>query len=433
METGNIVFEEQCVIDESKVFYTQNKVFRAIYHPKRAILYRQILNEGILNDCFENGLIRTKISEDVSLDGCDLILEHEKIHFFLHPAEMTNLMFWNAALSFVKISKKLAKHKLVLKDAHPWNLTFHNGKPVFFDFASIEECGGYNLNWFEEFYKYFAVPIRLGNSKWYKLANEYRRQHITGIGLGAVSNAYVKNYLLRSFTKLKKLLNTPIVFLDELEKWLLMQKPAVENGVWDNYEQGHNVSFDNPATVKQQFVYDLLNEFKPEKVIDLATNKGFYAFMAEYFGARVIAFDYEAFSVDESNRLLGNRQITFCQMNFTLPTPPYGWGLVGPDAFKRFRSDIGFALGLIHHICLVQRYPVKLFCDTCARYAQKGIILEMVDPEDVHVKAWNKVIPLDYNITSIKKYFFTHYKNVKESEIMSKDGIKRQFFFFYNN
>lgn len=119
-------------------------------------------------------------------------------------------------------------------------------------------------------------------------------------------------------------------------------------------------------------------------------------------------------------------------MNFLTPTPPSGWALVIPDSFSRFHSDIAMGLGLIHHICLVQHFPVRLFCETCARYASSGVIIEFVYPEDLHVKKLNVLSPADYNPTDIKKYFGKFYKSVEESDIITDGGIKRQFFYFYN-
>jgi hypothetical protein len=429
--TDKILFEEQCVIDEAKVFYFQNRVLRAIYNNEQAKLYRKILSDGSLQSAFQIGLVKTKIADDLILDNCSLIIEHEKIDFFLHPVEMTNLMFWNCALSFIKISKELSKHNLVLKDAHPWNLTYHKGKPVFFDFSSVADAKQYNNNWLDEFYTYFAVSLRLAASKWSSLANEYRKQHANGFGIALANKKISKKLFFRSFNRLPQYFNEPYLFLQKLEEWIIKQQTKTGNGTWDNYDQGHNASYEKPETLKQKFVYNILKENNPDRVTDLATNKGYYGFMAEHLGSKVIAFDYEEFSVNEAIKFNTDKNITFCQLNFVFPTPAYGWSLIGPDSFSRFKSDIALALGLIHHICLTQKFPVKLFCDTCAKYSDRGVILEFVFPEDKYVKEWNLNIPADYTLAAVKNYFGKHFNKVQYSDLIDHDGIKRQLLFFY--
>lgn len=430
--TSQVVFEEQCVIDEAKVFYYENRILRAIYNKREADLYRKILSDGSLDEAFETGLVKTWIADDIVIDECSLVLEHEKIDFFIHPVEMTNSMYWTSCSMFVKILISIGKKGLLMKDAHPWNLSWHKGRPVYFDFSSIIEGKEYSKAWFNEFYTYFAVPVKMAASKWHNLSPEYRRQHIHGIGIKLATKKNIQRLFFKSFLKLENDQGKTGLFLQKLDSWIMKQKPEISKGYWDNYEQGHNTSFDNPETIKQKFVYNTLKEFKPRQVADLATNKGYYGFMAEHLGAKVIAFDYEEFSVDEAVRLVNGRNITFCHMNFTLPTASYGWALVGPDAFKRFRSDIGLALGLIHHVCLLQHFPVKLFCDTAAKYSRKGVVMEFVYPEDMHVQSWNISTPADYNIASLKKYFGKYFNNFRESELMTEGGIKRQMLFFYS-
>ena len=430
--TSQILFEEQCIVDEAKVFYFEGRVLRAIYNEEQAILFKKILNDGTLKTAFDTGLVKTKIADDICINNCRLIIEHEKIEFFLHPVEMTDKMFYESALTFINIAKDLSRFNLILKDAHPWNLTYHKGKPVFFDFSSITESNKYYSHWVEEFYTYFAVPLKLAKSRWKLFSEEYRRQHLYGFGIRFFKLRRIKKYFFKDFHTVNAFLNKPSLFLQKLEDWVCKLSPASSSGAWDEYDQAHDTNYDRPLTSKQKFVSNVLKTHKPNKVIDFATNKGYYAFMAEHYQAKVIAFDYESFSIDEGLRYCLDKNITFCKMNFILPTPSYGWSLTGPDAFKRFKSDVGLALGLIHHICLVQKFPVKLFCDTCSNYSKNGVLLEFVFPDDIHVKKWNAEIPSDYTLDDVKLYFGKYFKEVDISELLTDGDIKRQLLFFHN-
>lgn len=430
--TKDIRFEEQCIVDIAKIFYYEGRILRAIYDDQQAQLYKKILSEGTLEKAFDEGLVKTWIADDIEIDNCNLIVEHERIDFFLHPAEMTNEMFWKCAMAYLKICIVLNKNHLGLKDAHPWNITFHFGKPVFFDFSSLVQNGNYNNYWMDEFFLCIAVPIKLANTKWDHLSNEYRRQHRKGFGLSMANLSITKKIFFRSFFKIFKHSENYLI-LSNLLEWVESKPPKRNTGEWDTYDQCHDTSYNNPVTPKQKFVYTILKTENPINVVDLAANKGYFSLMAEELKAKVIAFDYESNSVDEGIRKCIGKNITFCQMDFTYPTPNYGWGLIGPDAFTRFKSDIVLALGLIHHVCLRQNFPVKLFCETCIRFSTKGVLLEFVFPDDIHVKKWNLPIPDDYSIDSLIEYFGYHFDSYKFSELFEENMLKRQFIYFYSS
>lgn len=430
--TSVIEFEAQCVIDDSKVFYANNKVYRAIYNPEKAKLYAEIIRSDYFQQLIELGLIETKISCEFNIENCFLILEHKKINFFLHPAEMTDQMFWTAALMLIQLSKELAKHGLVLHDAHPWNITFDSEKAVFFDFGSIKKCSKLSNDWKDEFYCYYVIPIILSKWGFIRLAEQYRMQHYSGFGISICNSKIVKKALESTFFRV---LNTDVgasAFTASLEKWLLSNQPKIVTGIWDDYDQSHQVALNDFKTLKQQFVFNVLQEFQPKKVVDLATNKGHFAAIAAKLGANVIAFDYESFCIDKGRAQLKGINVTFAKMNFTYPTPEYGWGLTGPNAFRRYYSDVCLALGIVHHICLIQKFPVILFCKSCMKFARTGVLLEFVYPEDKHVKSWNIDIPEEYNIDYIQCIFKEKFSYIRRSELQEDNGLKRQFFYFYN-
>src|SRR5687768_3379262 len=138
--TTKVFLEEQSIVDDCRLFYLDEKVYRAVFKSDQADFYRNILAGDTLHEAMELGLVRTKVCNTFSFKNASLILQHERIDFFLHPSEMTDTMYWNLAVTLVKICKSLAKSGLSLQDAHPWNMTYANGQVVFFDFSSIRKC-----------------------------------------------------------------------------------------------------------------------------------------------------------------------------------------------------------------------------------------------------------------------------------------------------
>src|SRR5690606_4197899 len=128
-----------------------------------------------------------------------LILEHLKVPFILNPCEYTNEMYWETAVMFIKLSRQLYKnYQLLTSDAHPWNMSYFNSKPIFFDFSSLYKGNNISLQWIEEFERYFAVPIKLASfsKTTYPYSLEYRREHILGIGKSLSKIKWVRKFFL---------------------------------------------------------------------------------------------------------------------------------------------------------------------------------------------------------------------------------------------
>lgn len=420
-----------------RVIVEEDRALRIITDNESIRLYKEILNSPQVNTLFSIGLIETKINCEDKKENI-LILEHKKINFILHPSEYTNEMFWEAATAYIKLCKELYnKFGALTIDAHPWNMTFDGSKPVFFDFSSIYRGNNISDSWINEFERYFALPIRLASfsKRTYELSQEYRREHLKGFGLNLLRKNWLKKVFNKRFQNILKENNSPERIFDKILEWLEENKPIHSKAeYWLEYEQAHNTKPESPKTDKQNFVYKILAEKQPQKVLDLASNKGFYSMMAANLGASVLALDYEEKTVDacrkEAHRY--SSKVTSGMMDFIYPTPPSGPALMTKSSYYRFKCDIVLALALIHHVCLTQQLPVSLFCEICKNYALDGILLEFVDPADIHLKNWKSKVPDDYTIDSIKKYMADKFPKSQMSENFRNDGINRTFIYFYN-
>jgi len=417
-----------------RIYLKGDKVYRIIEDRTIIEEYRNLLVSDEIEDLYKSGLVRTKIIEKYSNDEM-LILEHEKIPYILHPCEYSNKMFWEAAYMFVELNLKLSKKGFVTHDAHPWNVTYNGQTPVFYDFGSIIKKNNVNQSWFDEFFMTFAIPIWLAgyNKRFFKFSKEYRRENGMGFGWNLFKLKWVKKIVFRKFYRIAKLKSSPEKIFGELLKWLDKYKPiGVTPQYWSEYYGSENLEYDKPASIKQKYVHNILSSSNPKKVLDLASNKGYYTFMAAHLGASVMAFDYEEEIVDNLRVNSGDFNITTAHIDFRNPTASLGVGFFWGNSYKRFQSDIVLALGLIHHICITQNIPVYLFCAACKQYAEKGIILEFVHPTDKHVASWSKKPSKDYSIEKIKMFMKDKFANCDIGPVEKNDGLHRSFLYFYN-
>lgn len=436
LKESEICFASGSVVDNvGKVFFYDSNVYRAIYCESIAKEYRKLLAEDWFTDVFRAGLVDTEVS-DVHLENAFLTLKHKKLSFFTHPVESTARQHWESALTLVRVNKELVKHGYVTKDSHPWNFMMDKGEPKFIDFGSIIPMDTIPNHWLNEFRRYFAVPLWLASRGWFDLALEYRRQHVFGFGIKLFDNEVIKKTLLYSLMKIDVFSQRPERFFAKLEQWICCHSPKkIKGGKWSSYAQ-YTVSSNPLAPVlpKQCFVYSVLEKERPSTVLDCAANKGYYSEMAARLGASVVSFDYEESCVNECNDLAKNSclDITPVLMDFSYPTPPFAMGLIFGSSYQRFKSDIVIAIGLVHHICIIQELPVRVFCKICIEYAINGLIFEYIDPADCHVKSWNKPTPCGYSLEEFIKLFSDKFLYSFSSQWIENEGTKRKIIYFSN-
>jgi hypothetical protein len=434
LDLDQISFIGHSVADDvGQIFFYEDKVFRTINSDKFATFYSDLLQQEWISEVFQSGLVGTKICQDISIEGIPLILEHDLISFDSNPGEWTSQMFWLAAKKMIEINIQLSRHGYLLKDSHSWNIAYYRGCPIFIDFASVTKADKIPGSWLAEFIVFFAVPIFLSKLGLFKLSQEYRKECVSGFGMELFSNRWISRSIFFTLHSLKRYTDKPTLFFEAIEKWIdnnvSMSSPKE---YWSNYTQNSSIeNIDPHGLFKEKFVYEILNREKPHKVLDCAANQGFFAEMSANLGASVVAFDYEEWCIDECLKLAQtkNLDITPVVMNFKSPTANCEIGLAKADAFSRFQVDIVLALGLIHHLCIVQNMPVELFCRCCMQYARKGIILEYVDPLDKHVSGWNKSIPKNYSLKDIQHLFSKKFPKFEFLEYEA-DGIVRSLLYF---
>lgn len=424
-----MLFSATSIIDPvGRVFSYQDRIFRIIQCKKSEELYRELLQQSYFRSLCEKGLIDSWISDDIGLPGIDLILEHKKLAFPVHPAEMTILSIWNSAKMLVTLERALIEHDLQLKDCHPWNVMFDQGKPIFVDFGSVVKLSNFCTGWYDELKKFYLIPLWLHKVCGEKLSQEYRREHLKGFGQLFISEYLIKDCDFPQPIKSVSDKATILQLLKDIEVWIDNFSLKAEPQKWSQYQQSGDDSDPlNPVSDKHKFVYQMLIDLKPNTVLDMAANKGFYSEVAARLGSEVICFDNEEFNVDVCNELAKTKHlnITSVLLDFLHPTPASGLGLLFPDSFSRFNTNCIMALGIVHHICIGLGIPLSIFLNILFRYKPSSVIIEFVSDNDIHVLQWKKTAPSDYSLTSMKDIFNSAGYRLIADTPLNKDGVDR--------
>lgn len=404
----DVRYEPTSMVDKSgRLFYWNDRVFREITDESAWKTYQILLKSVVCPKLFEAGLIETWIPEDICLEGSIGILEHKKIDFVSYCSEWTPKMLWHAAKMIAECAKLLAQEKLTLKDGHPWNVLFDYCKPKWVDFGSItcEENSYSSL--FDEFRIYYITPLwlyKFGGSFGRKIVLDMMHEHTHGMGQTTLRSYPMHFFPIRYYLLTRKYLKA-IRSDDDLNKFNFFKKlldyiqslePIDIKEEWADYQQGEINALPQQLR-KQKVITEVVKSLNPESVLDMGANKGAYSFIVENLGCKVVAFDREAYCVDQIYTKSQNleKKVLPLKMDFLRPTPETGLGLTMGTSFDRLECDVTLVLGMVHHLVLHQGVRYSLIADIVSRYSRKAAIIEYIDPTDEHIKNWN--IISEYN------------------------------------
>lgn len=428
---------------QGAVYIADNAVYRLI-DENHAQSVSDVLEK--INETGIEGVIRTGIcaSEDVinaigSVPDA-LVLEHEKIAYISYPHEWCGSMLKDAALFHLDLSQQLFNQNLFLKDAHPWNILFEKGRPVFVDFTSIVsrenlfsetylDCNKLHeksklethlaaviKEIFERMYfPYFVAPISayaFGQRSRVKKAIENTtlnastsiisiRDCLPALRPRMTTIANISG-LLKSRFDLKKILKRLVArenvenFYQEMRQCMTEVNVEIAGSSYSEYYKlkGEDSDFEYSEgwNAKQKSVYHALNIPEINTVLDVACNTGWFTIVAEKLNKRVVAFDIDEACIESLYKKVKKEKLNILPlvMNFTALTQDRYSICDGKkvliNAPQRLRSDSVIALGIIHHLILGLGLTFDDVLDQLIPLCEKQLVIEFVDASDAVIQ-----------------------------------------------
>jgi hypothetical protein len=406
---------------------------------EQAGVYQNILNRTVVKDMIRDGvLIETEIT-GLSAENYPLILKHRRLPFVSYPYEWCFQALKDAAILVLEIQARLMDEGLTLQDAHPWNILLDGCRPVYVDFCSIKASDGSSV-WYayEEFCRFFLNPLKLmseGHGRIARLLLHDFSVGITDVDISAFVNS-PSAILKRQFKNvLRPLLNTsagsrlrvlrdqwrsktvapPDLFRparDVLEALELRNTKTAWSEYYDTFPEF------SPSTAwnrKHHSVQQVLTQFMPGSVLDIACNRGWYSQLAATLGSRVVAFDTDEVCI---NRLYvegrnNNMQIQPLVMDLLNPSP--GLGLNGQElapAVQRLKCEMVLALALVHHLVFKARLKFDYITESLDAFTDRYLIVEFIPKEDSYVSEWWTEEYRWYTIGNFEKALRRRFKRV---------------------
>lgn len=369
-------------------------------------------------DLSESHSLAEEFNNKFAIDKSEIsqIVEHEKIPFANYPYEWTPEMLYAGGNLTLDLAENLLKEGLGLKDATPYNILFRATKPVFVDWLSFEKRNLFDPVWLPQAQfvrtfilpllvnKHFGIPLSqifmtnrdgLEPDSVYKMSGSIKKMtspffsmvtlpKILGSSNSKSSSIYQQR-VLDDEEKAQFILSQQF---KQLKRLLKKVAPADENtSGWAEYVGPKQHFTDEYLRQKDDFVSESLKEYKPQTILDIGCNTGYFSRIAAQTGASVVALDQDAVSISNVWRLATaeNLDILPLIVDITRPSPSIGWrNNECPSFLSRVtaKMDAVMMLAVIHHMLVTERIPLDEILNLISEITNDILIIEFVAPND---------------------------------------------------
>jgi len=379
------------------VFIEDNKVKRII-NPIYFEQYKALTDSGFYKTLFDKKYLIPH--QEVSKTDSKISIEASKILFVNYPYEWSFLQYKHAALLTLKIQKLCLENNFTLKDASAFNITFHEGKPIFIDTLSFDFYQE-NNPWlaYKQFIMHFLGPLIL--TKYFGQDHlKTLSQNLEGISLQKLSQLLpFKSYfnptiltnihLLAKYDKKyesdKKTVNnnlskaSQIKLLDGLYDFI-SNLSVNEKTEWDHYY--NQINYDEAAyQFKKEVVKDWFLSIKGESLIDIGGNDGTFSREVKDVAKLIIVADVDPNAVEQNyKQALKNKEKMILPIVADVLNPSANYGFNNEERFsfidrvKDSNLDGCLALAVIHHITLSGNIPFSLSAQFFSKMAPNLLI-----------------------------------------------------------
>ena len=423
------------------VFTKDNKIFRGI-RPQKEEYVRELLSGGLINELMQKEMIPETIISKFYSDEFNLILQHKKIPIILEPKYWSFSMLKDAAIHILHVNQIANKHGKQLIDAHPWNITFFQNKPIFIDFGSFVPYTKETANGFLLEYKrllaslllmnccdvYFGRKIIYDGESFYLRTQPAQTIENTMTYSNAVS--YFKEYHRKHSSPKLNLMISNVFDKNIFEPEYISQifSYPVQKSAWGNYQLNFYNSLKNNKKNNEQYIrfqriIQLCKKYADgaQSSIDLAGNSGgfLYLLSKEIPMNFYLSIDYDEKAIEEGYIFFKEHptKVDLALHNFTASYQPVT------------KADTVFALAITHHLLLAQNIQIDTIFSQIKQYANKYVFIEFMPlglwgGEEVlpEIPEWYNEHWFEKNF---KKYFsLLHKEQLEKNRIIFVGKIK---------
>ncbi|HEX6429917.1 MAG TPA: hypothetical protein VF008_19620 [Niastella sp.] len=426
------------------VFESGGNIYRQV-NQYYAAQYRQLMDSGLYKQLVSHQ--RLIAHEEVAKNLTNTpewytTLQPEPVQHISYPYEWCFEQLQDAALLTLTVLKTALQHGMILKDATPYNIQFHKGRPVFIDTLSFDT---YNSKqpWiaYRQFCQCFLFPLYLEHY----LKTDIQRilsTYIDGIpvdfvakllplksrlSLGVWLHVYLQhtastsnraNKQTAAFSK-KKLLDVISHLTNIITNF---PNNKTYKTTWSNYYEDTILSKEY-LQEKETIVRAFCQNSKARSVLDLGANDGYFSRLFASHQMQVIATDADNRCISRLYHEVKKNNIQNILpliLDIANPSPAIGFHNQERAAFHdRIKTDLVAALALVHHLVIGKNISLPVLAAYFNQIAPE-LIIEFVPKEDEKVQQMLKTRPdtfPDYTTTAFENLFLQYFEVISKKKV----------------
>ncbi|MAT90854.1 MAG: nodulation protein NoeA [Flavobacteriaceae bacterium] len=454
MTDPNLPAHDASFRDPSGFVFVENGIIKRCILPIYFPQYNALKESGVFDTLIKKGHLIPHEESNASEEK--IILTPQQIPFITYPYEWGFEQYKQAALLTLKLQKYVLSKGFILKDASAYNITFHEGRPVFIDTLSFDFYEE-NTPWraYKQFITHFLGPLVLAKYHGPDLLKMMQTQ-IDGIPISLIAS------LLPGKTKLNPTLYTNIHLLAKMESkhqedyeaktpmaklsrkaqdtmlkglFQFIQKLQLKKETeWGNYYEKTN--YDEKAfDAKKELIHRWVTERSPKRLIDMGGNDGTFARTVLKEVPHVMVTDIDTNAVDHNYRhVQTNNEKNMLPWVCDVLQPAPGIGFNNTERasmikrLQAYQPDVVMALALIHHMTLSGNVPFEKSAAFFAAFS-KTLIIEFPKRTDSWVtsllvrKREFKAHFDFYNQEAFEAGYATYFTCVKKEAISGTERV----------
>jgi hypothetical protein len=398
-KNGFVVVEDQCVS-------------RYVTHAYAAT-YDHLMNSGLYEILIKENLLIPHETRSVPDWGKAIyytILVPEFIPVVSFPYEWTPAQWKKVVITTLEINLIAIKYGMILKDASPFNLTFHKGNCVFIDTLSFDFYENGPWVAYRQFCESMLGPIALmhyNSTEWSSLLMaSINGWNLLFIHRNLPFRSYFSfnvlmhihwhaSYSNTSKYKTAKSADVSLSSQKLVALWSMLHKSVSGwklNRMPRHWSTYYETDIESPGYLdhKTRIVMDILKRKANECVIDLGSNNGRFSLIASAYARRVIAVESDHGSMEQLIDLIHRQHISNISTivaDITQPVPGVGWhNEERQPLLKRLHGDMLLALALVHHLCISKNIPLEFVAQLFHEMTEQYLVIEFVPKSDPKVK-----------------------------------------------
>lgn len=354
--------------------------------------------------------------------------------------EWSFTMLKDAALCTLKIALQSLAYNMTLKDATPYNIQFHEGKPIFIDTLSFEKFDAKPWIAYRQFCETFLAPLLLMQHVDIRLTG-IAKHFINGIPLSIAAKllpistwfhvtsllhvhlpARSANHSGKQNQNKKFSIKDHEHIIRNLYNAIEKLEPNNQKTTWDDYYE-KTIIGNTYLEAKKHAVDELLSKVAFNSIIDFGANTGEFSLSNTLRDKKVIACDFDENCIDflyKKTKLEKRKNILPLCVDISNPSPALGFNNNERTEFhQRIVADMSLALAIIHHLCIGKNASLEMVRDYFMHFSPY-LLIEWVDKQDEKVQQLlqnREDIFDDYSQDNFEKIFSEKYEIIKTEKL----------------